>query len=431
MSNTSHFKTPADIRDFDQNSHLANEWNDLLSGYFTKSISDFPPLFFDPRSPPVGQITTSHITWGGFPNILNALDTDKEEAYKKADKLALFDGNFNDLEQKSPQFFSDPNGHNTLPEKYRQQDEYLEWAVHIDDNSGKIKEIFFTCEGPEYWDVLSQDQNLLLQLYKQYASPNVALSDLLFLDDVYQKDENTNMIKKVFQSGDYNPYNKWNLSTAIHLIHPSNTLGAEITLAAQGSQLYGTTGNILSDPGTLICCAAYGEPNRNSDPTIGSIANTQARAGNWVSLRDPVGLYISGIDDSQFQKPDGSNISDFDNRYWTILRASSDNSLILRAKLSVPEGEMVDGRQMLLGDLLVNGRPLKYGAQVAEAITMGLFVITVPNGPHADINPCHFKCCSDTDHPSYEFIVDSNRNCPQAHPFARILRMNSLSRVHT
>ena len=72
---------------------------------------------------------------------------------------------------------------------------------------------------------------------------------------------------------------------------------------------------------------------------------------------------------------------------------------------------MVDGRQMLLGDLVVNGRPLKYGAQVAEAITMGLFVITVPNGPHADINPCHFKCCSDTDHPSYEFIVDSNRNC--------------------
>jgi len=60
-----------------------------------------------------------------------------------------------------------------------------------------------------------------------------------------------------------------------------------------------------------------------------------------------------------------------------------------------------------------------------------MFVITVPNGPHADINPCHFKCCSDTDHPSYEFIVDSNRNCPQAHPFARILRMNSLSRVHT
>ena len=52
MSNTLHFKTPAGIRDFDQNSHLSNEWNDLLSGYFTKNISDFPPLFFNLRVPP-------------------------------------------------------------------------------------------------------------------------------------------------------------------------------------------------------------------------------------------------------------------------------------------------------------------------------------------------------------------------------------------
>jgi hypothetical protein len=71
-------------------------------------------------------------------------------------------------------------------------------------------------------------------------------------------------------------------------------------LEKKGSLLYGNNGNILTDSNDLICCSGYGEPNRNSDPTIGSSVNAQARAGNWVSLRDPVGLYISRIDDSPY-----------------------------------------------------------------------------------------------------------------------------------
>ena len=258
-------------------------------------------------------------------------------------------------------YFSDSSGNNILPLKYRQQDEYLEWAIRKDDATGKIKEILFTCEGPEYWGVLSKDKQLLLKLYQKFASQQVVLSDLLFQDDTFGLDLETGEFGNV--KGKYNPYNKWNLSDAIHLTHPANSLFAEIILAAQGSVLRGNTATPLSDAQELICCAGYGVPNRNSDPTIGAGANSAARNRNWVTLRDPIGLYISNIDTSQFTKPDNSPIPDFQQRYWNVLRVSADGSLILRASLKVPDGETFNGKELLLGDLLVNGIPLQHGGQ--------------------------------------------------------------------
>ena len=78
----------------------------------------------------------------------------KERAYKIADEPRVLT------------YFSDPNGNKELPLNYRQHDEYLEWVVRRDNAKGKIKEIIFTCEGPEYWLNLSNDQKLLLKLYK-------------------------------------------------------------------------------------------------------------------------------------------------------------------------------------------------------------------------------------------------------------------------
>jgi hypothetical protein len=103
--------------------------------------------------------------------------------------------------------------------------------------------------------------------------------------------------------------------------------------------------------------------------------------------------------------------------------------MILRARLSVPEDEMFNGTRMLLGDILVNGTRLRYGGQVAEAITMGLFVITVPGGPHANVHPCQFKCCDDPQHPDHETTVDIGSTCPQTHPFRMMLPTASISRM--
>ena len=55
-------------------------------------------------------------------------------------------------------------------------------------------------------------------------------------------------------------------------------------------------GKLLIEPDALICYAAYGGPNRNSDPTIGATVNALARLGAYVTLRNPVGLYMDHID---------------------------------------------------------------------------------------------------------------------------------------
>lgn len=239
----------------------------------------------------------------------------------------------------------------------------------------------------------------------------MTLSDLLFQDDTYILNSNTGKYENV--KSKYNPYNKWNLTYAVHLTHPSNNLYAEVMLAAQGTVLRENNNAVLSNAQELICCANYGVPNRNSDPTIGSGANSAVRNGNWVTLRDPIGLYISDIDSSQFTKPDNSSIPDFQKRYWNVLRASTDGSLVLRASLKVPCGETFNGRELLLGDLLVNGKPLQYGGQAASAITMSLYAAIVPGAPTANPKPCKYKCYPDPKYPDVEVptaIVDNHQS---------------------
>ena len=269
----------------------------------------------------------------------------------------------------------------------------LEWVVRKDDVTGKIKEIVFTCEGPEYWRAIATDKDLLLQLYRKYASTEVKLTDLLT------------------PNGTYKPNNKWNMSAAIHLTHRANNLGAEINIAAVTTVLRGNGDTPLSNDRALICCGGYGLVNRNSDPKIGATVNTAVRDGNWVSLRNPIALYISDIDASQFTKPDGTAITDFKTRYWNVIRGSADDGMILRASLKVPEDEMFDNKPLLLGDLLVSGDPLLYGGQVADTIDVGLYAIIVPGAPKATPVPCESKCCPDPDFPDIDMIVGLDSDC--------------------
>jgi hypothetical protein len=415
------FNSPANITDFDMNSPLADKWNEYMASFFQEAIKRLEKkipsdkiCIFDPRKQPEGQLKTDHITWGGFPNGLRArYSRPKQKAFQLAEKLATF-GNEDDLGGQYDAYYADPQGKRIFSLNYRQQDEYLEWAVHRDEMTGKIKEIVFTCEGPEYWAMLSKhDVQLLLELYKINVSPEVTKSDLFFSDDVYIKNRNGDYSID-YHSGDYNPYNKWNLSYAMHLTHPANSLYAEVVLAAEATVLRKNGGgDPITDPHALICCASYGEPNRNSDPTIGFRANSLVRDSHWVSLRNPVGLYIAGIDPSQFTKPDGSIINDFGGRYWNILRASEDHSMILRATVKVPEGEMFNGKPLLLGDLLVNGDPLEYGGQVADTITVGLFAIAVTGGPNASPISCGSKCCANPHYPNTDKIIPVSDNCPE------------------
>lgn len=72
---------------------------------------------------------------------------------------------------------------------------------------------------------------------------------------------------------EYNPKNRWNLSTTsgaiAHLIHPSNTLSAEVDIAAQATVLRKDSNDKpITTPDQLIRCSEYGDPDRNSDPQV-------------------------------------------------------------------------------------------------------------------------------------------------------------------
>ena len=175
----------------------------------------------------------------------------------------------------------------------------------------------------------------------------------------------------LFVNGQYNVRNKWNTKNgAMHLNQRNNTLTAEINIAAQATLLHQKGGVILTSASDLICCAAYGAPGRASDPTIGAIVNTLARDGFFVTLQNPVGLYIDSLDTAGWKKPNGSPV---DPSYWQILRGSAGK--ILRAVYQVPATE-----GFAVGDITIGGEKIEFGGQIAEKITMKLTGLAFAKG---------------------------------------------------
>ncbi|MEV7108024.1 hypothetical protein [Streptomyces atroolivaceus] len=226
------------------------------------------------------------------------------------------------------------------------QDEYCEWSV-IRDGAGKITQVTFTSEGPEYWEILAQtNPGKVLELYQKFISPDARKEDLFS------------------PSGRYEPRNKWNNSTshgAMHLIQPNNTLGAEIELAAAATIRRVINGQELTTEQELIACSKYGAPERNSDPHIGAGVNALARQKADISLADPVGLYFDDLSTDGWETPDGSD----PKSYWTYLRGDSEHRV--RAVYEVPPDKGFG-----VGDITIGGRTIEFGAQIADFITIRL-----------------------------------------------------------
>lgn len=301
-------------------------WSQFISDSLDDAIRGFPDqLEFDgPRAQFYNPLKTDtaddkqelDITWSGFPKQIQAASVSDVQRWRKADASR-------DV-----------------------QDEYCEWSVTRDEASGKITRVTFTCEGPEYWQFLAATTpQKVVELYQRFVSPRVRERDL-------------------FVRGRYNPRNPWNNSTsqgAMHLIQRSNTLGAEVELAAGASVVRLIEGRLLTDEQELIACGTYGEPERNSDPHIGAMVNSLTRQKADVTLANPVGLYFAELITAGWQTPDGSDAQE----YWKYVRGTKEKPV--RAVLEVPPE-----RGFVVGDILVNGRPIQFGAQIADFVNMKL-----------------------------------------------------------
>lgn len=315
------------LAQFSPPGHLADlspsgldRWTAMLSDVFDSAAAgsgdatDSPRAqFFNPHKGDIaGDAQEASVFWTAFPRTLRAESATDRDRWSKADSNRGL------------------------------QDEYCEWAVQRSPQ-GKIVNVTFTCETPEYWDAIAQDsQDKLLALYRELAGPAVQLADIL-------------------KDGRYDPQNRFNSGTAppIHLTQGSNTLGAAVELAAAATIVRTIAGQPLTSEQELIRCSQYGVPTRNSDPHIGAAINALARQRADITLADPPGLYINDFTPAGFKAPDGSD----PKSYWTYTRGQQGRRL--RGVYEVPVN-----KGFVVGDITINDEPIQFGAQIADFVTV-------------------------------------------------------------
>jgi len=313
---------PGFLDDF--NEVQKDRWSQTVSDWLNAARkgdpanNDGPRLqFFNPlNNPPSADAQVALISWNAFPRQVKASSISDTQRWRRAD--------------------ADRNV----------QDEYCEWSVARDPATRKIIRVDFTCEGPEYWEALAAvDRNKVLELYRTFVSPSVAMSDL-------------------FDGDTYVPHNRFNNSTkngVMHLIQRANSLTAEIELGAAATIRRETNGSEVTDAQELIRCSRYGEPGRNSDPFIGAQVNALARQRADITINNPVGLYFHDFNPVGWVTPDGED----PRKFWKYLRGK-DNHFV-RARFEVPANH-----GYTVGDILIAGREIAFGAQIVDFITIKL-----------------------------------------------------------
>jgi hypothetical protein len=323
---------------------------------------------------------TVQAPWAGFPRDL----IDPDGSYRAADQLGA--------EDTKPGVFLDGQGNVVaLPTRHR-QDEYCEWVLRR-DSADRIRKAIFVAEGYDYFSELFEaDEQRVVDIYREFTETGSITADSLRAPNGIRHRDSKGQITTVVAPGGFNHRNAFNVSPGIvHLSHRANSLGAEVNLAGvSGLARKIADGTLLdgADPRRLLCCAQGGDPNRNSDPLIGKQAYAQVLAGKHYTLTNPVGLYISDFTDTSLLLPDG--VTPAPRSWWRTVRGTSANRRILRLELEVPQGE-----GFVLGDLTINGTELKYGGQLAELLSVHLFV-TRWNRAGGGVGPvvnCDATCC--------------------------------------
>lgn len=324
------FATPANLDELPPEG--VDAWSARVGAMVQRQAARFPQ-FYDPTAEDTpGGLAPAVMAWPAFPARILREEGPGARRWQRADSSR------------------------------QEQDEYCEWSVERDP-TGKVTRITFTSEVPEYWQELgNSNPDLLLELYQQHVDGGVQRSDL-------------------FVGGRYEPRNRWNTATSgrlAHLIQQNNTLGAAVTLVAEATILRRRAdGTPVTDRQELVICGRLGDPFRNSDPQIAEIVNDAAALGTEVTLLDPLGLYLDGLISAGMETPDGTDAATF----WHIERGTPEHAV--RASFAVP-AEL----GYAVGDIRIGGRPISFGAQVADKVRVRITAVAKPGGHQPTRRPC-------------------------------------------
>lgn len=426
-------------------------WNRNVGAFVQQAAQPDPSFFYDPADTAIPQGTQAlQVSWNAFPGRLQQYYSDTPPV-SPANPYSLSDDEVNQLAdfgkykdtgggevalQDIPAAYcpeADWNGTLQAFGPYGPRgwmDEYCEWSVTRND-SGKVQRVDFCCENPEYiYSLWSVDPGRLREIFEQtlnFDAPEERHISVT-MDDLTLKDEHgTAVIDPQTGHPAYNPMNKWNnrpasvrgsdaTGGAMHLTSSPNTLQTEIGLAGFATPQF-VSGN--SNSQSLICCGRFGQAYRHSDPHIGQTAN-QAVGGQLISgqyfkinLADPFGLYIQepanlnqwafGPDVDQNLLPAGAAASDVfqivrgvqelldpvagGGQYFPSNTGGNGN-FILHAVCQIPSSWLVEQPDLTLHDILIDGQPVRYGAQIAARIDMALYVRPLATLDVPPENPC-------------------------------------------
>lgn len=309
MAFTARFDTPGSLRDVPLESPFYDRWHEEVA----RILKPLTPgsgsgEFFDPSEWNFEPETEPSYPWMGFPrpHLVVNHRDNRERAFRS--------GEDRDAEH-----------------------EYLEW--HVTKAGRKITKVVFVTETPEYWRTLAKAApERVLELYRELVDPAVRMRDLC-------------------PGGAYNPRNPWNHARGIvHYIMGINSLGALVN-AEQDSVI--SPSALDNYDGLPLRFDANNEIATSSDARFSLDIGAFSRKGLSVTVREPVGLYMIDWDDTGWTKPDGTPVGD----YWHVRRGRPGAALRLEYEVPSSEGFVV-------GDIRIGGRPVEYGGQLAEHITV-------------------------------------------------------------
>jgi len=140
-------------------------------------------------------------------------------------------------------------------------------------------------------------------------------------------------------------------------------------------------GRRVSDQQILVRCAGLGDEFRNSDPRIAAAVNDAAATGAEITLQDPIGLYLHEIRTTGMVTPEQGPDRTDPSRFWTIERGDAKHAV--RASFAVPPQ-----LGFAVGDIQLDGRPIRFGAQLADRVTVRLTALVKAAAHEPQVRGC-------------------------------------------
>jgi len=272
----------------------------------------------------------------------------------------------------------------------RLQEEYLEWRV-VRGAPREIRRVEFTTELPEYWRVLAaHEPSTLLETIAELAgkarvAARVAYGDLDPLARrVTPAQRESAFAAAMLEPGAMSGYNT-GANAICCMVQRTNTLRALASLVAVAGAARRVRNAATGEWRCLTAAEAIplfpgaAVQHRASDPLVAERVGRLAFEGRRIALEDPPGVYIQGVEHTRLRTPDGDAVP----LEWFRFARGQDPRF-QRLTFEVPPGE-----GLAVSDLVdvATGRPIRFGAQVAELVQVVLRLRVGPAGA-VPFEPC-------------------------------------------